>query len=261
MATRSQQVQASPSGHMTLMDHLTELRTRLVRAALAVAIGSVIAWFLYQPLLNLLLGPLRESAPKGSNLADTLLVTDPLQPFALRLRITTYAALMMAMPVILWQLWRFISPGLYSNEKKYAVWFAACGSVLFALGAAIAFWTIPKALEFLQAIGGEDNFEQIYAPDKYLRLIVYMMLAFGIGFEFPILLVFLQLAGVVSTSKLRQVRRYAIVGIAVVVAVVTPSADPISMIALTVPMWIFYELAIVFGRIRDRRARKSVASG
>lgn len=261
MAIRTERADSSPSGHMTLMDHLYELRTRLVRASVAVAVGAVIAWFLYQPLLDLLLGPLRETAPKGSNLAENLLVTDPLQPFALRLRITTYAAIMMAMPVILWQLWRFISPGLYSNEKKYAVWFVACGTALFVMGAGIAFWTIPKALEFLQTIGGEDNFNQFYAPDKYLRLIVYMMLAFGIGFEFPILLVFLQLAGIVTTTKLRQVRRYAIVGIAVMVAVVTPSADPISMIALTVPMCLFYELSIIFGRIRERRARRAAAAG
>lgn len=257
MAIRTHRVDDAPSGHMSLMDHLMELRTRLVRSVLAVAVGACIAWFLYQPLLDLLLGPLRETAPKGSDLAENLLITDPLQPFALRLRITTYAAIMMAMPVILWQLWRFISPGLYSNERKYAVWFVASGTALFAMGAAIAFWTIPKALEFLQTIGGEDNFNQFYEPDKYLRLIVYMMLAFGIGFEFPILLVFLQLAGVVTTAKLRQSRRYAIVGIAALVAVVTPSADPISMLALTLPMCLFYELAIVFGRLRERRIRRA----
>jgi sec-independent protein translocase protein TatC len=166
---------------------------------------------------------------------------------------------MLAMPVILWQLWRFVSPGLYSNEKKYATWFVACGTALFFLGAAIAFWTVPKALSFLETIGGEDNFNQFYAPGKYLRLIIYMMLAFGIGFEFPILLVFLQLAGVVSVARLRQFRRYAIVGLAVIVAVATPSADPISMLALLIPMILFYEAAIVFGRIRERRRRKAAA--
>ncbi len=247
----------APGAQMTLLDHLVELRTRLVRACLAVAVGAMLAWFLYQPILNLLLGPLREAAPRGSDLADKLLTLDPLEPFAVRIKITTYAAIMFAMPMILWQLWRFIAPGLYSNEKKYAVWFVVCATILFVLGAGIAFWTVPKALEFLQSIGGEGNFNQFYSPAKYLRLIVYMMLAFGVGFEFPILLVFLQLAGIVSTDKLRQARRYAIVGIAFIVAVITPSADPISMAALTVPMVLFYELSIVFGRVRNRRLSRA----
>ena len=252
---------ADPSelqGHMTLMEHIAELRTRLVRSIIAVAIGAVIAWFLYDDLLHFLLGPLRQLSP-DEDLANRLLTTDPLEPFAVRIKITTYAGIMLAMPVILWQIWGFVSPGLYSNEKKYARWFVACGTALFFLGAAIAFWTVPKALEFLETIGGEDNFNQFYAPGKYLRLITYMMLAFGIGFEFPILLVFLQIAGIVTVVRLRQFRRYAIVGLAVIVAVATPSADPISMLALLIPMILFYEAAIVFGRIRERRLRKAAA--
>ena len=241
---------------MTLMDHIGELRTRLFRAAIAVAIGAVVAWFLYHDILHFLLGPLRELAP-NTKLKASLVTLDPLEPFAIRIKITTYAAVMFAMPVILWQLWRFVAPGLYSNEKKYAVWFVISGSLLFMMGAAIAFWTVPKALEFLKTIGGSD-FTQLYGPAKYLKLIIYMMIAFGIGFEFPILLIFLQLAGIVSTAQLRQARRYAIVIIAVVVAVATPSADPISMFALCIPMWIFYEVAIVFGRLRDRRRAKLV---
>ena len=195
MATKAEPSELQ--GHMTLMEHIAELRTRLVRSVIAVAIGAVIAWFLYDPLLHFLLGPLRQLSP-DEDLANRLLTTDPLEPFAVRIKITTYAGIMLAMPVILWQIWGFVSPGLYSNEKRYARWFVACGTALFFLGAAIAFWTVPKALEFLETIGGEENFNQFYAPGKYLRLITYMMLAFGIGFEFPILLVFLQIAGIVD---------------------------------------------------------------
>ena len=258
MAIRAQKINANPEGHMTLMDHIAELRTRLVRSCIAVACAAVVTWFLYNHILSFLLGPLRDLAPKNSSLKATLVTLDPLEPFAVRIRIVSYTAIMLAMPVILWQLWRFIAPGLYSTEKKYAAWFVACGTALFSMGAAIAFWTVPKALEFLKGIGG-SNFTQLYSPDKYLRLIIYMMIAFGIGFEFPIILVFMLLVGIVKTAQLRQARRYAIVIIAVVVAVATPSADPISMFALCIPMWLFYEVAIVFGRVRDRRQAKLTA--
>ena len=121
----------------------------------------------------------------------------------------------------------------------------------------------PDMAKLLREIGfdkvGGDYFLEVYSPAKYLRLIIYMMLAFGLGFEFPILLVFLQLAGVLHVDQLRQFRRYAIVGIAVIVAVVTPSADPISMLALTIPMCLFYEAAIIFGRLRERSRRKLTA--
>ena len=258
MAIRAPKPKTADQGQMTLMDHIAELRTRILRALYAVAIGAVIAWFLYQPILSFLIHPLRELAPNDT-LKSQLLTLDPLEPFAIRIKITMYTAIMLAMPVILWQLWRFIAPGLYSNEKKYAVWFVICGSALFFMGAAIAFWTVPKALEFLKAIGG-SNFTQLYGPEKYLKLIIYMMIAFGIGFEFPIVLIFMQLVGIVDSRKLRDIRRYAIVIIAVVVAVATPSADPISMFALCIPMWIFYELAIVFGRVRERRLARQPAA-
>lgn len=232
---------------MTLIEHLTELRNRLIKSLAAVALGAVLAWILYPQIIDFLVKPLE---------VERLLQTDPLEGFSVRIRIATYGGIGFAMPVLLWQLWRFISPGLYSHEKRYAVPFVASALALFFLGAAIAFWTLPKALNFLASIGGE-NFEQFYSPSKYFTLIVYMMLAFGVGFEFPIVLIFLQMAGIVTTASLRSFRRYAIVGIAVLVAVATPSGDPISMLALTIPMVAFYEAAIVYGRIRERRARKA----
>ena len=116
---------------------------------------------------------------------------------------------------------------------------------------------MPKALVFLTEIGGE-NLVNAFSPASYFHLIVYMMLAFGVGFEFPIVLVFLQMAGILTTATLRHFRRYAIVGIAVIVAVATPSGDPISMLALTIPMVLFYEAAIVIGRVLERRRATAV---
>lgn len=244
------------AGHMTLMEHIAELRRRIMWSVLAIALGAIVGWFLYEWLLDLLLAPLRASAP-DDDLQQALVTLDPLQPFQVRMRITMYSGVALAMPVILWQVWRFVSPGLYDNERRYGIAFIATGTVLFAIGAALAFWTMPKALEFLRVIGGEDNFTQFYAPDKYLRLITYMMVAFGIGFEFPLVVTTLNMVGVVSTDTLRRIRRYVIVIVAIFVAVATPSGDPISMLALTIPMCLMYEAAIVVGRVRDRRRRKA----
>ncbi|HEU5151216.1 MAG TPA: twin-arginine translocase subunit TatC [Iamia sp.] len=239
------------------MEHIAELRNRILKVIVAIGIAAVVAWFLYQPLLDLLLGPLRETAPEGSNLQETLILTGPLQGFQVRIRITTYTAIALAMPVILWQIWRFVAPGLYENERRYGLAFIGVGTVLFGCGATIAFWTMPKALEFLQTIAGEDNFTPFYTPDSYLKLIVYMMVAFGIGFEFPLVVTSLNLMGAVSTAALRKNRRYVIVVVAIFVAVATPSGDPISMLALTVPMCLLYEVSIVIARVRDRRLRKA----
>ncbi|HMJ78422.1 MAG TPA: twin-arginine translocase subunit TatC [Iamia sp.] len=257
----SAETEAAPTtgtetGHMTLMEHIAELRTRILRVIIALAIAAVVAWFLYQPILDVLRGPLQETAPEQVG-GDAFLSTEPLQPFQVRIKITTYTAIALSMPVILWQIWRFVAPGLYENERKYGLVFISVGTALFASGAAIAFWTLPKALQFLQTIGGEENFTQYYTATSYLKLVVYMMVAFGIGFEFPLIVTTLNLVGAVTTDTLRRVRRYVVVVVAIFVAVATPSGDPISMLALTVPMCILYEVSILIGRIRDRRKRKA----
>jgi sec-independent protein translocase protein TatC len=261
MSTEAVQMRggSGDDGRMSLMDHLGELRGRLIKSVIAIVIGAAIGWVLYPWVLHALTHPLREIETKSSITGGRLLLTDPLEGFFLRIKISAYIGIGLAMPYVLWQLWRFVSPGLYSNERKYAVSFVASASLLFAAGAAIAFWTLPKALQFLQSVSG-GSFAYGYSGAKYLTLIVYMMLAFGGGFEFPILLIFLQLVGVLDSKKLRGFRRYGIVIIFVVAAVITPSADPISLFALAIPMCIFYEISILFGRIRERRERKAQAA-
>jgi sec-independent protein translocase protein TatC len=244
---------SAPGGQMTLMEHLTELRKRLIISVITLAIAMVAVTFFYDQLFDLLLEPYRQAQDDPD---AELLQLDPLEGFGVRLKVTGYAGIALAMPVLLWQVWRFIAPGLYDNEKRYAIPFVGSALVLFATGAGIAYWTMPKALDFLGSIGGNDLVQQ-YSPGKYFQLITYMMLAFGVGFEFPILLVFLQLVGIVETSQLRQFRRYAIVLITVLVAVLTPSGDPYSMLALSVPMVIFYEIAILIGSWFSRRAARA----
>lgn len=238
---------------MPLIEHLNELRSRLIKMILAVAVGAVIVWIFYDPVLSFLRLPLDEADPDAR-----LILTDPLQGLSTRLKISGYGGIALATPVLLWQVWRFITPGLYPRERRLAVPFVLSGVALFVLGAGLAYWTLPRALDFLISIGGQE-FDAFFTPDRYFQLITYMMLAFGIGFEFPIVLVFLQLAGVVSYRTLASWRRYAVILIVVLVAVITPSGDPISLMALSVPMYLFYELSIVIGRIMTRRRTAAAA--
>ncbi|HEX8802550.1 MAG TPA: twin-arginine translocase subunit TatC [Acidimicrobiales bacterium] len=244
---------AELGGHMTLIEHLAELRTRLIICVVAVAIGMLLGFLLYPWIFDILVKPYEDVAnPANSITGGQLLQTEPLEGFGIRMKTAGYAGVAFAMPVILWQLWRFVSPGLYPKEKRYAIPFVVSALVLFALGATLAYYTLPRALDFLIDIGGDD-LTTAFTTGKYFQLITYMMLAFGIGFEFPILLVFLQLAGIIDSAVLRRGRRYAIVGICVLVAVITPSGDPISMLMLSVPMVLFYEVAIIVGRVIERR--------
>lgn len=242
---------------MPLMEHLAELRNRLIKVAVAIAAGAVAGWFLYPVIYDLLVDPYCDL--QGVTLEDCrLLQTEPLELFSVRLKIAGYAGIAMAMPVILWQIWRFITPGLYKHEKRYAVPFVVSALVLFVLGAVLAYYTLPQALDFLINIGGDENIITQLRPAPYFELVTYMMLAFGAGFEFPIVLIFLQMAGILDTSTLRKSRRYAIVGIVILVAVITPSGDPYSLAILSVPMYVFYEIAILAGTLlTSRRAKAS----
>ncbi|MDY7101983.1 MAG: twin-arginine translocase subunit TatC [Actinomycetota bacterium] len=258
---------------MTLVEHLTELRSRLIKCAAAVFVGAIVMWILYPQVLDILSQPLCEAtdfsdaavqqAVEDQGVSDVataeedcanLVITDPLQGLGVRMTVAGYGGIALAMPVLLWQLWRFVTPALYKKEKRLAAPFVFFSCVLFVLGATLAYWTLPRALEFLLNIGGD--LDPFLTPDRYISLIVKMMMAFGIGFEFPIALVFLQLVGLLPTSLLVRGRRYAIVLIVVLVAVITPSGDPISLAALSVPMYLFYEISILIGWLAQRRKRK-----
>ena len=244
---------------MTLAEHLAELRRRLIICLIAVGIGGVIAFVFYPQILDFLTGPYREVC-KAENLTcpDRLVITDPLEGFAVRMKVTGYGGLVLALPVVLWQLWRFITPGLYENEKRYAIPFVVASVVLFLMGAGIALWTFPKALQFLVSWSGDV--QPLFAPGAYLSLIMLLMLGFGIGFLFPVLLVALELVGIVTPQQLSGARRFAVVGIVVVVAVATPSGDPYSLLALSIPLILFYEVAIVIGKLAVRRRARSAAA-
>ena len=256
---------------MTLMEHLTELRGRLIKSMLALAVGAVICWIFYDQIFDFLLQPYCDTLPTEAELATgdqssiqsqdqcLLFAREPLEGFSVRLTVAGYGGIALAIPVLLWQAWQFISPGLYPHEKRYAVPFVVSGVSLFVAGTGLAYWSIPRALEFLTNIGGE-SLEPLFAPAPYLSFVTKMMLAFGLGFQFPILLIFLQIAGLLDNQTLRKNRHYALVGIVVLVAIITPSGDPITLIVLSVPMYLFYETAILYGRLRERRRRRREAA-
>ncbi len=245
---------ASHHGRMTLVEHLTELRRRLVISIIAIVIGAIVAFLVYNRILHFLSHPYTEATknrgtcgPKGCD----LIVTDPLAPFIVRLKVATYGGFVLALPVVLWQMWRFITPGLNPKEKRYAIPFIVSSVLLFALGGYIAWLTFPKALGFLIGIGG-NSLGPLFAADKYLTFVSLMIVAFGLSFEFPVVLMFLLLARVLKTSTLRHYRRHAIVGIFAFAAVITPSQDPYSLFFMAGPMYLFYEIVILIGRALKR---------
>jgi sec-independent protein translocase protein TatC len=228
---------------MPLVAHLTELRRRLIISAVALVVGTIAGFIFYNRILSFLIRPYTDITGK-----DQFVFFDPLEAFGTRLKVAAWTGAFLASPVTLWQLWRFITPGLHKKEKRYAIPFIVASLLLFALGGVVAMVTFKQALSFLIGVGG-DQLTPLFSASKYLSLIMLMVIAFGIAFEFPILLVFLELAGVVSSRKLRKWRRPALVVIVALAAVITPSQDPYSLFAMAVPMYLFYEGAILIGRL------------
>jgi len=243
---RRSQAKPSPDA-MTLGEHIGELRRRVIVGTIAFVVAATIAFLFYNPILHWLKEPYCQVAPGHCS----FYITGPLDGLALRVKIAAYGGLFLASPVLLWELWRFITPGLKPNEKRYAIPFVIASICLFALGCTVAYLTFPHALGWLQHIGG-PSLHEILDPTKYLGLIVLLMTVFGLTFEFPVLLVSLEIAGVLSPKKLSSWRRWAIVVIVVVAGVITPSSDPFSMMALAIPLYIFYELSIIIGKIIKR---------
>ncbi|MDP1792709.1 MAG: twin-arginine translocase subunit TatC, partial [Acidimicrobiales bacterium] len=193
-------------GAMTLVEHLTELRKRLFIACLAIAIGAVVAFALYNQILDFLVAPYCDIRDGECQ----LFVQSPLDGLATRLKIAGYGGLMISSPVVLWQIWKFITPGLHKSEKRYAIPFITASTLLFFTGVGLAYVTFPKALSFLINIGGE-NIQEIFSPKEYVSFFLKVMLAFGFAFEFPVVLVFLMLVRVITAKQLGGWRRPAIV--------------------------------------------------
>jgi sec-independent protein translocase protein TatC len=245
-------------GRMTLVEHLTELRHRVIVSATVLVVFTILVFIFYSHVLHFLSGPYEDvtRGQKGCGAENAtqgckLIATGPLEPLLVRIKVSTYGGIALSVPFIFWQIWRFVTPGLRKNERRYGVAFLIAIVVLFALGAVVAWFTVEKALQFLLGAGG-SGIQPFITADKYLTLVTLMIAAFGVAFELPVLLVFLLLVRVVSTRQLRNIRRWMIVGIVTFAAVITPSSDPFSLFFMAVPMYLFYEIAIVIGRVMKR---------
>lgn len=237
---------AADNSAMTMMEHLKELRSRVVKCGLAVAVLAVVAFFVYDHIYDFLTAPYCRAVDECN-----FVFLDLTSPFATRLRVSGYVGLIAAAPIIFYQLWAFIAPALYRKEKRYAISFVGGSVFLFLMGAALAYISLPAIFEWLASQAGDAEIQN--RVEQYFSLLAVMVIAFGVSFEFPLLLVVLQLIGLVKPSTLAQYRRYSIVGIATFVAVVTPGGDPVSMAVLSIPLYIFYESSIWIGRIIVRR--------
>ncbi len=228
------------------VSHLIELRDRLVRALIAVVVAFAVLALWPGPagLYDLLASPLAAHLPAGSK----LIATNVISPILVPLKITLMAAFMLALPVVLYQVWAFVAPGLYSHEKKLVLPLVVSSTLLFIMGVAFCYFlVIPGMAKFIQAFAPTTI---TAAPDieQYFGFVLTLFLVFGVAFEVPIAVIVLARMGIVSIEQLRQARGYFIVGAFIVAAVVTPP-DVISQLALAIPMVILYELGIIAAQL------------
>jgi sec-independent protein translocase protein TatC len=240
------------------VSHLVELRDRLIRVAIAVGIafGALCVWPGPSGLYDLLAAPLVAHLPKGA----TLIATNVISPILVPLKITLMSAFMVALPYVLYQVWAFVAPGLYSHEKKLVLPLVVSSTVLFITGVAFCYFlVIPGMSQFIQAFAPSSI---TAAPDieQYFAFVLTLFMVFGIAFEVPIAVIVLVRVGVVSIEQLRKARGYFVVGAFIVAAVVTPP-DVISQLALAIPMCLLYEVGIWSAQLFAKHTKAPDAEG
>ncbi|WTK10287.1 twin-arginine translocase subunit TatC [Streptomyces sp. NBC_01530] len=260
-----------PEGRMPLADHLRELRNRLAKAILAIIVVTTVAAFFYNDIINLLTKPILDSVgcdQTFEQLAKTrsgrpcaqITINGLLAPFTLALKVSLMAGVVLASPVWLYQLWAFVAPGLHRHEKKYAYAFVGTGAPLFMMGAYFSYSVLPTTAKVLLGFTPQGT-SNLLPLDDLLDLVLRMVLVFGLSFELPLLLVFLNLTGLITGKRMLGWWRGMIMAITVFAAVATPSTDPLTMLALAGPIWVLYFGAVIFSLLNDKRRQRREAEG
>ncbi|OXS28955.1 MAG: twin arginine-targeting protein translocase TatC [Desulfovibrio sp. MES5] len=241
-----------PDKAMGLMDHLGELRMRIVRCCIAIVLGFFVCWAVVDPIFDALVNPLLAVLPKGSHAIYTTLP----EGFFTRMYIALVAGIFASSPVIFYQIWSFIAPGLYEEEKKYIIPIAVMSALFFASGGAFCYFVVfPYAFSFFVSFATEEIVAMPKVSD-YLSFVLKLILAFGIIFEMPLFAFFLARMGVITAAMMRKARRYAVLGIFVVAAILTPP-DVVSQLLMACPMLVLYEISILVAAAFGRKAKKS----
>jgi len=227
------------TGQMPLMAHLVELRGRVVKSAIALGVGTAIAFFFNEQILDLLARPYQIAVPEG-----TLAFFKPTEAFATVMRMSLFGGVIIASPVILYQLWRFVAPALTRREKRWAYPITITFVFLFLFGIVVGYVALERGLGFLLEFGG-DTLTPIIGADFYLKFATRFILAFGLAFEFPVFLFAAAAVGAVTSKMLRSNRRWALLIILIAAAVITPSGDPMTLMLLSTPLYVLYELTIL----------------
>lgn len=236
----------------TLIEHLGELRDRLVKAAWAILLGTILCWIFNNQLFDFIRRPILET-----HLLDGLVFTHPIDSFMAHVKVALLGGVILTCPLWLYQAWQFVAPGLYAHEKKYSIIFILAGTVLFGIGISFAYFLVlPAAFNFLLGFGGGTDKPMITIKD-YFSFFTTMMLVFGFAFELPLVIVVLGAIGIVDAAFLRAKRRIMIVIMAVTSAIVTPP-DAASMLMLLVPLVVLYEISIVLvSMMRKKRSQNA----
>jgi sec-independent protein translocase protein TatC len=237
---------------MTMVEHLEELRRRLMIVIAAIAVAAVAGFLVSGPVLDLLRQPLPDEF-------DTIYFTSPGGAFVAQLKIAGFLGVALAMPVILFEIWRFVTPGLLPGERRLLWPFLLAGLLLFAVGVGVGFVLIPYALGFLLSFARE-GVEPLLTIDEYIGFVTTLMLVFGLMLQFPVVLIVLSRLGIVTPGWLASRRRWVILLIAIVAAVATPGGDPFSMVILSLFMYGLFEATLLVVRALQRGSRSSPAS-
>lgn len=240
---------------MPLAEHLRELRSRIIRSSYAIAAGTVVAWYQYSRIFGLLRRPFDDVVAASHHRGIILALNGVADPFTLQIQVSAVGGLVLAMPVWLYQLWRFITPGLHRHERRWALGFVAAAVPLFSVGAWLSYLAMPVGLQVLFGFT-PTGVENIISVDRYMSFFFQMLLVFGVGFLAPLVLVVLNLAGMVRGRTMLGWWRGIVMGSLVFGALATPTGDPVNMTLLAVPILVLLFAAIGFAMLNDRRRRR-----